>query len=760
MKKEFILFAALSVAQFSFAEKQENTKQDSIKTVNIEEVQIIASRATENTPMAYTNIGQEEIEKVNFAQDIPFLLLLTPSVVATSDAGTGIGYTGFRIRGTDANRINVTTNGIPLNDSESQGVFWVNTPDFASSVQDLQVQRGVGTSTTGAAAFGASINMKTENQSVSPYGEINGTYGSFNTVKATLKLGTGRIANHWSFDGRLSSITSDGYIDRASADLKSYFFQGGYYDEKNMVKFITFGGIEKTYHAWDGVPKDKLQEGDRTYNPSGFMGFDANGKSLFYDDQTDNYDQKHYQLLFTHIFNSSLQLNAALHYTDGEGFYEEYKTGRKLTEYGLNPFYDAEGNLVEKSDLVRQKWLDSDFYGGIFSLNYKKAKWDVTFGGGLNNFECDHFGKVLWLQKYVGNTDFYPEHEYYRSKGRKFDTNIYLKANYALNSKFSLYGDVQYRYIDYKTDGTNEVWDWQTEAMQILDIHQKFNFFNPKAGIFYQINRTNKVYASFAVGHREPNRNNYTDADVNENPTYETLYDYELGYTFNYNWFAAGLNLYHMQYDNQLILNGKVNEIGEPLTSNIPDSYRQGIELTLAAQICPWLKWNGNLTLSRNKIKKFTEYVDLYIYDEPSDEWEWSGQIENKLGTTSIAYSPNVIAGSLFSFNYKNWDAGLQSNFVGKQYIDNTGSDDRSLDAYFVNNLRLGYNFQIKNMKGLKISVLVNNLFNEKYESNAWVYSSYLQRDPSSPQTMSRTEDFGYFPQAGTNVLVNLDIRF
>ncbi|MCL2651103.1 MAG: TonB-dependent receptor [Candidatus Azobacteroides sp.] len=751
MKKEFILFAALLSAQFSLAQKQ-----DSLKTVNIEEVQIIASRVTEKTPLAYSNISKEQIGEQNFAQDIPFLLTLSPSVVATSDAGTGIGYTGFRIRGTDANRINITTNGIPLNDSESHGVFWVNMPDFASSLEDLQIQRGVGTSTMGAGAFGASVNMKTENISLTPYGEFNGAYGSFNTAKVNLKLGTGRIANHWAFDGRLSSITSDGYIDRASADLKSYFFQGGYYNDNTMVKFITFGGKEKTYHAWDGVPKDKMEAGDRTFNPSGHMKEDDNGNPLppFYDNQTDNYIQTHYQLFFMHLFDSSLQLNVALHYTPGKGYYEEYKIGRTLQEYGLNPFITNDGTVVDKSDLVRQKWLDNDFYGGIFSLNYKKNKWDVALGGGANNYTGEHFGKVIWVQNYIGGPDFYPGHEFYRSDARKAEANLYLKANYALNSQLNIYGDVQYRFIDYKINGDNDVWDWQTGAMQWLDIHEKFNFFNPKAGLFYHINSRNDLYTSFAVAHREPNRNNYTDASSDEKPVYETLYDYELGYTFKYDWLAAGVNLYYMKYNNQLVLTGKVNEIGEPLTSNIPDSYRTGVELTLAAKICSCLKWNGNLTLSRNRINNYTEYVDWY-----DQNWEWAGQINNYLGNTPIAFSPDVTAGSLFSFNYKNWDAGFQSIFVGKQYIDNSGSNDRSLDAYFVNNLRLGYTFHVKNLKSLKLSAVVNNLFNEKYESNAWVYSYYQQPDAGNP-SMNRLADFGYFTQAGANVLFNLNITF
>ncbi|WP_420885197.1 TonB-dependent receptor [Candidatus Symbiothrix dinenymphae] len=706
--------------------------------ISLHEVEVVASRAGEKTPVAYSNMDKQAIEAANFGQDIPFLLLLTPSVIATSDAGTGIGYTGFRIRGTDANRINITSNGIPLNDSESHGVFWVNMPDFASSLQDLQVQRGVGTSTNGAGAFGASINMKTENVPLKSYGEFDGGLGSFNTQKATFKLGTGILNDHWAFDGRLSSITSDGFIDRAAVDLKSYFAQGAYFNDHSLVKFITFGGKEKTYHAWDGVSDYKLAEGNRTYNPSGYMGEDADGNELFYANQTDNYEQTHYQLSLLQRLNLNLNLNVALHYTKGQGYYEEYKDNRALEEYGLQ---------AGESDLIREKWLDNDFYGGIFSLDYIQNKWNVSLGGGANKYEGNHFGYVKWVKDYTGDADFQPNHEYYRSTGDKTDANIYLKANYQLTNELSLYGDAQYRYIDYQIQGKNDVWDWNIGEMQNLNVHDKFNFFNPKVGLFYQINKENNVYASFAIANREPNRNNYTNANINEIPKPERLQDYELGYKFNNRTFSAGVNLYYMDYKDQLVLTGKVNEIGEPLTSNVPESYRMGAELVLGARITSWLKWNGNLTLSSNEIKSYTEYIDEY-----DENWEWMRQVENALGTTPIAFSPNVTAGSLFAVSLKNWDGGLQSNFVGKQYIDNTGSDARSLDAYFVNNLRLGYTFHLKGVKSLALNVLVNNLFNAQYESNAWVYSSYQQG--------TRNEDFGYFPQAGTNFMANVVVKF
>ena len=762
MKKRLLILATALLPFISSFSK--NIEGDSIKSIPLQEVEVVSVRATDKTPVAYSYLNKETIAPVNFGQDIPFLLLLTPSVIATSDAGTGIGYTGFRIRGTDANRINVTTNGIPLNDSESHGVFWVNMPDFASSLEDLQVQRGVGTSTNGAGAFGASINMKTENIPLQPYGEFNGSYGSFNTSKATFKTGSGVINNHWAFDARLSSIRSDGFIDRASVDLKSYFVQGAYFTDKTMLKFVTFSGKEKTYHAWDGVPdnilfpSDPTVKADRTYNPAGYMGDDAAGNPLYYPNQTDNYEQSHYQLSLLQILNPELKLNVALHYTRGFGYYEEYKIDQNLNEYNLNPF-ELNGETVESSDLVRQEYLDNYFGGMIFSLDYAKNKLNLSLGGGGNYYDGNHFGTVTWVKDYAGDPTFDPTHEYYRSKGKKSDVNLYLKGIYSLTKSLSLYGDLQIRRIDYTILGKNDVWDWVANGMQDLNIHKIFNFFNPKGGLYYQLNPQNVVYASVAVAHREPNRNNYTDAGTNEVPKPERLIDYELGYQFNHKSWAFSANLYYMNYKDQLILNGKINDIGEALTSNVPDSYRTGIELTAGVHIVPGLDWNGNLTLSENKIKNYTEYVPVYDADgnaEPEQQADY-------YGTTNISFSPDVIANSLFTFKYRSFSAGFHSNYVGKQYLDNTGRTDadetgtlkkeRSIDAYFVNNLRLGYDFG----KHVSVQLAVNNLFNEQYETNGWVWSAYYRQADGSLEPYTEKS---YFPQAGINVLANVTLRF
>ena len=750
MKKVYLLFVICFVT-FGFLSAN-NAEADSLRIINLQEVEVISTRATTKTPVAYSNMSKEQINEFNFGQDIPWLLTLTPSVIATSDAGTGIGYTGFSVRGTNANRINVTANGIPLNDAESHGVFWVNMPDFASSLQDMQVQRGVGTSTNGAGAFGASINMKTENTSLVPFAELDGGYGSFNTAKATFKIGSGILNDHWTFDARLSSITSDGFINRASVDLKSYFAQGSYFNDNSLVKFVTFGGKEKTYHAWDGVPGDILFPTDnskpnRKYSPSGYMGDDENGNPLYYDNQTDNYEQTHYQLSLLQMINQNLNLNIALHYTRGLGYYEEYRQNRTLEEYGLKDF-ELNGETIKKSDLVRQKQLDNHFGGAIFSLDYNKDRWNVSLGGGGNRYDGKHFGYVTWVKNYANDSGFFPEHVYYRNKGKKTDLNVYLKGNYQLSNKLSLYGDIQYRRVDYKINGQNDEWDEINSEMQKLNVHKKFDFVNPKTGLFYQINKENNVYGSFAMAHREPNRNNYTDAGKDEIPKAERLMDYELGYKYDNRTFTAGVNLYFMKYKDQLILTGKVNEIGEALTSNAPESYRMGIELLAEAKITSCLYWNGNLTLSQNKIKDYTEYVD---------DWETGDMYANYIGTTTISYSPSVIANSLFSFKHKSWNAALQSSFVGKQYLDNSTSDDRKIDSYFVSNLKLGHSFKLKGVKSMELNLLVNNLFNEKYESNGYVWYSWFE---GSGDNRVRGNDLRYFPQAGTNVMANMAVRF
>jgi len=747
MKKKVQMLVGLTlIGSSSFAQVK-----DSLRLVRLQEVQVVGTRATAKTPVAFSNVSKDQIKKQNFGQDIPFLLTMTPSVVATSDAGAGVGYTGIRVRGTDASRINVTANGVPLNDAESHTLYWVDMPDFASSIEDLQIQRGAGTSTNGAGAFGASINMKTESISALPYAEINGSYGSFNTHKETFKVGTGLLKSRWAFDARLSNLASDGYIDRASTDLKSFFAQAGYYGDNDIFKFIVFGGKEKTYHAWNG--NEDLAGKGRRYNPCGEIQ-DADGNVIgFYKDQTDNYTQTNYQMLYTHIFSPKWNMNLTLHYTDGEGYYQEYKNKRSLEEYGLQPFVYY-GKLIEKSDLVRQKRMDNGFGGGVFSFNYSSGRLQASLGGAANEYKGNNYGRVIWVKNYF-NTVLDPDHEYYRNNSDKTDANIYLKASYELLKGLSAYGDLQYRYIHYTIDGLNDKWDWTKTpgGMQTLAVDNNYNFFNPKAGLFWQMNKNNSAYASFSVAHKEPTRNNFTDAKFGKTPSSERLFDYEAGYTYNDSRFLVGVNFYYMKYKDQLILTGQTNDIGEPLADNVPDSYRVGMEYMLGAKITSWLRWDGNATLSQNKINNYTEYLDNYDAD-----WKpLYTQTSNYVGKTTIAYSPSVIANSMFTFTYRNWDAALQSSYVGKQYLSNSKQEDCVLDAYFVNNLRLGYTFSLPAFKSIHLALSINNLFNEKYESNGYGYSSYVI-DADGSKT--RYNGAGYFAQAGTNILAGITLKF
>ena len=720
---------------------------DSLRTVELDDVNIMSTRATKTTPVAFTNISGEQIEKVNFGQDLPYLLSMTPSAITTSDAGGGIGYTTLRVRGVDATRINVTANGIPINDAESHSVFWVNLPDLASSVKDIQVQRGAGTSTNGAGAFGASVNLQTGHSSLKPYAEFSGSYGSFNTHKETVKVGTGLIGDHWTFDARLSNISTDGYIDRASVGLNSYYLQGAYYTDNTSVKLITFAGKERTYHAWNYASKEEMAEYGRKYNSCGYMYTDENGVAHYYDDQTDNYVQKNWQLLVNHTFSPAWNLNVGLHYTKGDGYYQEYKDGRTLVEYGLQPFMQ-DGALVDESDLVRKKAMDNHFGGGVFSLNYKDERLNASLGGALNRYEGDHFGKVLWVKNYAGMLS--PDHEYYRNVGTKTDGNVYLKADYSLTDNLNAYADLQYRHIDYTIEGNNDKWNSVTnDGLQRLDIDDTFDFFNPKFGLSWQINDHNRVFGSFSVAQKEPTRNNYTDGKLLEHPKAERLLDYELGYVFANKWLNIGANLYYMDYKDQLVLTGELNEIGEPVAANVPESYRMGVELMAGVKLDCGFTWDINATLSKNRVKDFTE--TLY-----EDEWVGGEQWTTKKGDTHIAFSPDFILNNQFGYNYKGFSASLQSQYVSKQYMSNADCENHVLDAYFVSNLNLAYTFKLPSLKSVTVGCTVYNLFNEEYENNGYAGSGFYY----DGDQRVRYDYAGYAAQAGTNFLAHLTLKF
>lgn len=742
MKKRTLL-GCLLLAAFPSLPKAQEAVSDSLHT-SLQEVEITSVRATETTPIAYTNIGSEEIKKHNTGVDFPYLVSMTPSAIATSDAGTGIGYTSLRIRGTDGSRINVTANGIPVNDAESHTVFWVNIPDIASSVKDIQIQRGVGTSTNGAGAFGASINMQTTRFNTQPYAGFSGSAGSFGTHKETLHAGTGIIGGHWAFDLRLSNIASDGYIDRASTRLNSYYLQGAWYGNHTTVRLITFAGNEETYHAWNYASKKEMQQYGRRYNSCGLMYTDEEGKAHYYDDQTDNYAQKNFQLLFDHEFNNRWKMNIGLHYTKGDGYYQEYKDGRKLVEYALQPF-TIDGSEIKKSDLMRKKAMDNHFGGAIFSLTYSNKRLKAALGGGANRYFGRHFGQVLWVKEYLGNLA--PNHEYYRNNGAKNDANIYLKGDYMLPGGVNLYADLQYRHIDYRIYGHNDKWNDAEDALQRLDVDERFDFFNPKAGLSWQIDKSNRLFASVSMAHKEPTRNNYTDGKLHEHPTAERLIDYELGYTFGNRIFKAGANLYYMDYKDQLVLTGELNEIGEPLAANIPRSYRAGIEIMANLALPCGFRWEANATFSRNRIKNFTEV----LYDsETYERWEINH------GETRLSFSPEIIANNTFAYSWRGLEASLQSQYVGKQYMSNSDQEEHRLDAYFVSNLRLAYTFKLPHTKSITVGATVYNLFNEEYENNGYAGSGY---STGSDGTKNRYNYAGYAAQAGINFLGHLSIE-
>jgi len=706
----------------------------------VDEVIVYATRAGSNTPVAFQNIEKKEISAFNFGQDLPILLGNSISAVSTSDAGNGMGYTALRIRGTDMTRINVTINGMPLNDPESHNVFWVDLPDFATSTDNIQIQRGVGTSTNGASAFGASINLQSAHLKTEPYAEFNSAAGSFSTFKNTLSFGSGLMKKHFSLDARISKLSSDGYIDRATSDLFSYYISGAYTSGKDLLRVNVFSGKEKTYQAWDGVPSTILDT-NRTYNGTGAY-FDASGNLQYYDNETDNYRQTHYQAIYSHEFSKKLFLNASVHHTRGEGYYEQYRESDDLADYGIvadkafSANYDENADTIytNSADLIRQKHLANTFTGITWSLNYHLNRLQSSLGGSWNTYNGNHFGEVIWSE-YTGNID--PGHEWYRSKGLKDDFNVFVKTEFDLTEKFNTWVDLQYRKIDYSIDGIDD------DTRDITQDHT-FNFFNPKLGISYQVSEKQNTYASLSIANREPNRDNFVDADPAQPvPQHETLYDAEAGYSLNTSQFSLNANLYYMFYNDQLVLTGEINDVGAPVMVNVPVSYRTGIELAAKILITNKLKWESSVTLSRNKIKSFTEYID---------DWDTWGQIAVEHSNTDLAYSPSAIASSAISWQaFKKFNVSLIRKFVGKQYIDNTQSNDRKLDSYFVDNLLVNYTINPNFCKEIGFSLMVNNLLNQEYESNAWVYRySY----DSTRQKMD-----GYFPQAGINFMAGISVK-
>ncbi len=735
--------AGMPCAVADAADVKTSEPADSL-AIELSGVEISANRAGVKTPVAFTNISREEIARGNDGRDLPSLLEMSPSIIATGDAGAGIGYSSIRVRGSDGSRINITANGIPINDSESHNVYWVNMPDLASSLRDIQVQRGAGTSTNGAGAFGASINMLTDAPSYERSAMVSASYGSFNSNKQTVKVASGLFGDHWSVDARFSHIGSDGYIDRAFSKLWSYMGQLAYRTDGTSLRLLAFGGKERTYMAWDYATKEEMDKYGRRYNPCGKYTAD-NGETAFYPDQCDNFTQHHLQLLLTQSLAYNLTLNAALHYTKGDGYYDQYKTKRTLVEYGLEPFIGSEGNLVEKSDLIRLKNNDNDFGGGMVNFKYSLDRLSLVAGGAANWHRGNHFGQIKWVRNYVGAIN--PLQQYYRNMGRKFDSNAFLRADYEIWNGLSAYGDLQFRHIHYTIKGVSDNFDWNTGAMGLLDLHRDWNFFNPKLGLAY--NRGfHRAYASWSVAHKEPTRDNFTDSDPSHYPEAERMFDYELGYFYNSSLFSIGANLYYMDYRNQLVVTGQLSDTGNAISVNVPDSYRAGIELQGSLRPVRWFDWQLNATLSRNRIKDFVEY----IYED-----EWANPISFDRGSTPIAFSPDFILHNAFNFNVAGFEASLESRYVSSQYMNNARSAEAKLDSYFVSDLSLAYTFRtLPSVKEMRLGLTVYNIFNEKYCNNGYSGAGYyLENDRPVIYRYA-----GFAAQATTNLLATITMTF
>lgn len=680
--------------------------------VSLDEVFVSAVRVKSGAPVTFNNVTKEDIKNRNLGQDIPVLINYLPSVVSTSDAGAGVGYTGIRVRGSDATRVNVTINGIPYNDAESQGTFWVNLPDFASSTENLQLQRGVGTSTNGSGAFGASLNLLTDAVSDKAFGELSTSFGSFNTQKYSIKFSTGLINNHIEFSGRLSKISSDGYIDNAWSNLKSYFLQGAYVDDNTILKVITFGGLEETYQAWAGVTKEEMEEFGRTYNP------------YTYDNEIDHYNQNHYQVLWNETISENWSTNMAFNYTKGKGYFEQYKEDQDFKDYDLDTLFIG-NDTIATTDLIRRRWLDNDNFVINANATYTKNNYELIFGGSFGNYAGDHYGEIIWAE-YASNSKI--RDRYYESKTTKNDGNIFAKLNYKINTNWHLFLDLQERFVTFKSNGT-------TSDRVPLILNEKYAFFNPKAGVTYQVNSNNNLYFSYARANREPNRVDYENG-INEP---EKLNDFELGWRIDSKNFKINNNIYYMLYKDQLVLTGAIDDTGSPIRATSGKSYRLGLEIDAYIKISNKFNIQPNFAFSSNKNLDFTTSVNGELVD---------------LGNTNIAFSPNFIASSNLIYQPKaNLQFALLSKFVGEQYMSNTDSENSKLDSYFVNDLNASFEINpTKIAESIRLNLLINNLFNVKYISNGY-YGTYDYE--------GITYDYaGYYPQATINFLLGATITF
>ena len=726
VKKSILCAGFVLLTLNSFAQ---TITQDSTKVEALDEVLIKSLRVDAKSPITHSNVSKEELEKRNLGQDIPILLNYLPSVVTTSDAGAGVGYTGIRVRGVSAQSTNITINGIPYNDSESLGTFWVNLGDISSSVESLQLQRGVGTSTNGAGAFGASINVLTDAVSKDAKGEISNSFGSFNTRKHTVKYSTGLLNNSFEISGRLSQINSDGYIDRAKSDLKSYFLQGAYVDENTLIKAVIFGGQEVTYQAWNGIDAITL-ENDRTFNPSGQY-TDADGNTRFYDNEVDNYKQDHYQLHWNEKINNNWSANIGLNYTYGRGYFEQYKEDEDFSTYGFNEITIG-GETINETDVIRRRWLDNDFYVLNANVNYKDEMLNLSSGLFYSSYHGDHFGEVIWAQ-YASNSEI--RDRYYEGDGDKYDFSIFTKATYQLNDKLSLFGDLQFRSVNYDTTGISS-------GLVLFEIDKTYNFFNPKAGVSYNLNANNNFYFSYARANREASR---SDFESNPDIKPEQLNDFELGWRYKSPKLIFNANAYYMLYNEQLVLTGAIDDVGAFIRNNSGKSSRLGLELEAVVKLSDKFSMQPNITLSSNKNDETIVSRD--------------GAFVN-LGKTNISFSPEVVAANAIIFKpLEHFELSFLSKYVGEQFMGNTDSNISKLDSYFVNDFNVTYEIKTnKIFKSILLSGLVNNIFGEKYISNGYYFT--FDDTWSNPGAVTTIEGAGYYPQATTNFLVGATLKF
>lgn len=757
--KRFLIQSAVMLATVIGTQAQ-TTADDSVRMVRLQEVEVTATRATAQTPVAFTDLSSEQIARNSYAYDIPSVLALTPSMIATNETGIGIGGTSMRLRGTDATRLNVTINGVPMNNPDSHAMYWYDTPDLISSVGTIQIQRGAGISTNGTGAFGGAVSMTTESLSTEFGGSASLSYGSYNTNKQAVGISSGLLGGYWTIDARLTHIGSDGYIDRGSTDLQSYLFQTGYYSGNTMLKLVSFGGKAKTYLTYNGVTKEDMALNGRRYHDGGqYYTSDgphvlADGSHVdYYDDQTDNYLQINNQLLLSQRLNDRWTLNAAAFYTYGYGYYKQYKDDAKLNEYLTLPdeiAYDANGARL-KRDLIREKLMRNHLGGVNAAASYSTDRLDLTFGGSWSYYTCPHWGELDWVD---GVEPAALGGHWYDNDVDKQDANLFARASWQAAKGLRLFADLQYRYVSYKAWGVNDNYISQEVGMQPIDVDKQYHFFNPHVGLNYTLGKRNTFYFSFAIAQKEPTRSDFTDrymfAEAGSYPTAEKLYDYELGYTYTAPRLSLGVNLYYMKYKNQLVPTGRINDGYDALNDNVPDSYRRGIELSASWRVAKWLTANANATFSQNRIENYMHrVVDYGLSGNVAGEY---GYHTVAMGTTRLAYSPTTIAALLLDFHYGGFEALLHTQYVSKQYFTNYANRNMQLDAYCVTNLNLGYTLRTRAARSIRFGLQVNNLFDTEYESNGYGWSEAYEGE--------QTDHAYYFPQAPLNVLANVTVRF